>query len=104
MLTTLYVRVLFAVRCSQRTLWGLMVSESARLAAVDGIVVPGSVVTREGYVAMHIRVSKALDANFDVGESNNSANGDWAEDITAFSGDSHVKDHHHDQPRCDVDR
>jgi hypothetical protein len=33
-------------------------------------------------VAMHIRVSKALDAEFDVTTSDNVANADWAEDIT----------------------
>jgi hypothetical protein len=47
-----------------------------------------SYVSREAYSALHIRISKALDTSFDVSEAENVANSDWAEDITAFSGDS----------------
>eukprot|EP01052_Picozoa_sp_SAG31_P039963 SAG31_NODE_5670_length_2392_cov_1.739206_1_plen_158_part_00 len=67
-------------------MWSLMVSESCRLRGVP--VLPDSTVTRSGYVAMHMRVSKALDAAFDVEKADHVANADWAEDITAFSGDS----------------
>ena len=61
-----------------------MVDESRRLT---GRELPEGKVVREAYIALHIRVSKALDADFDVESSKNAANSDWAEDITAFSGD-----------------
>lgn len=44
-------------------------------------------VTREAYIALHLRVGKALQSEFDVKASENNANMDWAEDITAFSGE-----------------
>jgi hypothetical protein len=44
-------------------------------------------VTREAYIALHLRVGKALQSDFDVIASENNANMDWAEDITAFSGE-----------------
>ena len=61
-----------------------MVDESRRLT---GRELPEGKVVREAYIALHIRVAKALDADFDVESSKNAANSDWAEDITAFSGD-----------------
>ena len=67
-------------------LWKLMVSESCRLRGAP--VLPDSTVARAGYVAMHMRVSKALDEHFDASQADHVANADWAEDITAFSGDS----------------
>jgi len=69
-----------------RKYWELMVTESARLAGSAG----EGQVTREGYVQMHLRVSKALKAGFDLKTAENIANMDWAEDITAFSGDAGV--------------
>ena len=39
---------------------------------------------------MHLRISKSLDSTFDFETAENVANTDWAEDITAFSGDSGV--------------
>ena len=44
--------------------------------------------TREGYIQMHLRTSKALSASFNLNNAEDMANGDWAEDITAFSGDT----------------
>jgi hypothetical protein len=45
-------------------------------------------VNREGYRELHLRVSKALSVTFDLEGAQAIANKDWAEDITAFSGDS----------------
>ena len=42
---------------------------------------------------MHLRVSKALKAGFDLKTAENIANMDWAEDITAFSGDADCRRH-----------
>jgi hypothetical protein len=47
-------------------------------------------VNREGYTQMHLRVSKALRHDFTYEVGLDSAGIDWAEDITAFSGDSKV--------------
>jgi CRP-like cAMP-binding protein/Ca2+-binding EF-hand superfamily protein len=47
-------------------------------------------VNREGYTQMHLRVSKVLQHNFTFDDGVDSATVDWAEDITAFSGDSKV--------------
>ncbi len=47
-------------------------------------------VNREGYTAMHLRVSKVLQHDFTYDDGAASAHADWAEDITAFSGDSKV--------------
>ena len=67
-----------------RKFWELMVVESTRLGsgACSGLV------TREGYIQMHLRTSKALSASFDIASGEDMANADWAEDITAFSGDT----------------
>ena len=77
-----------AVRVEMNHFYEMMVSESSRLSAVDS-----QEVSREGYCAMHLRISKALSAeeDFNVQEGSNIANGDWAHDIADFSGDSHVK-------------
>ena len=48
----------------------------------------GCDVNREGYRNFHLRVSKSLEARFDMATAEAVANKDWAEDITAFSGDS----------------
>ena len=42
------------------------------------------------YSPVHLRISKSLAVNFDFQTASNVANTDWAEDITAFSGDSGV--------------
>eukprot|EP01043_Picozoa_sp_COSAG02_P029902 COSAG02_NODE_1882_length_10539_cov_56.252203_3_plen_1220_part_00 len=47
-------------------------------------------VNREGYTAMHLRISKVLQHDFTYDDGADSAHADWAEDITAFSGDSKV--------------
>ena len=59
------------------------VEESRRLTGRD----LEGMVTREAYIALHLRVGKALQSEFDVKASENNANMDWAEDITAFSGE-----------------
>ena len=42
------------------------------------------------HAQMHLRVSKALRHDFEYDAGLHSAGIDWAEDITAFSGDSKV--------------
>ena len=42
-------------------------------------------VTRAGYAALHIRIAKVLNADFDKATAEDVANSDWAEDITAFT-------------------
>jgi hypothetical protein len=59
------------------------VEESKRLSGRD----LNGMVTREAYIALHLRVGRALQSDFDVQASENNANMDWAEDITAFSGE-----------------
>ena len=70
-------RVVSAVR----RFWDLMVIESESLGGTEGMV------NREGYTQMHIRVSKALQANFEYDQAHDVAGGDWAGDIINFSGD-----------------
>ena len=67
-----------------RELWDIMVEESTRLTGRDNL---DGLVTRDAYIALHLRVGKALQSQFDVHDSENNANMDWAEDITAFSGE-----------------
>ena len=62
--------------------WELMVMESAKCGG------NGVDVNREGYRSFHLRVSKSLEASFNMSKAEAVANKDWAEDITAFSGDS----------------
>ena len=69
-----------------REFWDIMVMESAKF---DLGIVTGCV-NREGYRNLHLRVSKALAASFDLGNAESMADKDWAEDITSFSGDSKV--------------
>ena len=47
-------------------------------------------VTREGYTQMHLRISKVLNQSTDLDSAMAIAGIDWAEDITAYSGDSKV--------------
>ena len=42
-------------------------------------------VTRAGYAALHIRIAKVLNADFDKATAEDVANSDWVEDITAFT-------------------
>jgi len=65
-----------------RMYWNLMVAESVKYGS------NGEDVNREGYRNFHLRVSKSLASNFDMDTAEAVANKDWAEDITAFSGDS----------------
>jgi Ca2+-binding EF-hand superfamily protein len=69
-------------RAGVRLYWDLMVMESVRFGG------NGCDVNREGYRNFHLRVSKSLEARFDMATAEAVANKDWAEDITAFSGDS----------------
>ena len=86
-------------------LWTLMVFESARLGvnvvmqqkqgakgrwrrARAATMRAYQTVTREGYTQMHLRISKVLKASFDLDNAMAIAGVDWAEDITAYSGDS----------------
>jgi Ca2+-binding EF-hand superfamily protein len=72
-----------------RKFWAVMVTESEALGRQNGNNVAGRV-TREGYEQMHLRVSKSLSVGFNLQAAKDSANQDWAEDITAFSGDTGV--------------
>ena len=49
-------------------------------------------VTRTGYMALHIRVAKTLIAaqDFNREEAEGISDSDWAEDISKFSGTSHI--------------
>lgn len=69
-----------------RKFWELMVHESAQIAG--GAELSAGEVTREGYTQMHLRISKSLQPGFSLAQASDVANADWAEDITAFSGDS----------------
>jgi CRP-like cAMP-binding protein/Ca2+-binding EF-hand superfamily protein len=84
-------------------LWRLMVSESNRLSQsmVGGQgnaarwqrlrrSTLGGAVTRDGYAAMHLRISRAVTSDFSYQEAKDMAEADWAEDINAFSGDSKI--------------
>jgi len=85
-----------------RTLWLLMVNASRDYAEERMSGAAGrwekmrqetqeeEVVTREGYTEMHLRISKVLRAAFNILQAKEIASKDWAEDITAFSGDSAV--------------
>ena len=66
--------------------WALMVSVSKSLAGSESA--GSGMVTREGYIQLHLRTSKAMSATFSIDDAQDSANDDWCEDITAFSGDS----------------
>eukprot|EP01043_Picozoa_sp_COSAG02_P038837 COSAG02_NODE_3025_length_7518_cov_30.632565_1_plen_947_part_00 len=83
------LKVSQVVATSLRRFWDLMVVESAFLSRVGASPASGQV-TREGYEQMHLRVSKSLGVKFDIQAAKCSANQDWAEDITAFSGDAGV--------------
>ena len=50
----------------------------------------GGAVTREGYISMHLRISKVLVFGFSLETATDMATNDWAEDITAYSGDSKI--------------
>jgi CRP-like cAMP-binding protein len=78
------------VAAAVRKFWDLMVLESSRLAGPHG----SDQVTREGYIQMHIRTSKALSASFDIDTAQDMANNDWAEDITAHTGAPSIVAHH----------
>lgn len=82
-------------------LWNLMVSASRELAEAKAGAAgrwelmrqrdaEKDIVTREGYTEIHLRISKVLKAAFDLEAAKEIASKDWAEDITAFSGDSAV--------------
>ena len=94
-----------------RRLWDVMVSESMRLEAGtlahrkeakrEGVAgrwrrlrqasrLSLQKVTRPGYTEMHLRISKFLRASFGLEMAISIAQTDWAEDITAYSGDSVV--------------
>jgi CRP-like cAMP-binding protein/Ca2+-binding EF-hand superfamily protein len=86
------LKVSEVVAAPLRKFWDLMVIESALLSRISGGTEGGTEgqVTREGYEQMHLRVSKSLAVGFNLQAAKNSANQDWAEDITAFSGDAGV--------------
>ena len=87
-----------AVKTKVRRLWELMVSESAQIEMSEGrtptVAGPGEedTVTRTGYMALHIRVAKTLIAaqDFNREEAEGISDSDWAEDISKFSGTSHI--------------
>lgn len=69
----------FAKRSRASTLW-----EALRRKHGQGFV------NREGYTQMHLRISATLQHDFSYDDGADSAAKDWAEDITAFSGDKAV--------------
>lgn len=84
-------------------LWQLMVAESNRISQIEvggqtcvarwqrvRRSTCGGAVTRAGYTSMHLRISKAVTNAFTLEEAKRVAYNDWAEDITAYSGDSKV--------------
>ena len=86
------------VRKATLKLWQLMVSESTRLSEHTTKTAVGrwqrlkratigGAVTREGYISMHLRISKVLVFGFSLETATDMATNDWAEDITAFSGE-----------------
>lgn len=68
-----------------RKFWKLMVSESAKISPQAG---GDSVVTREGYTELHLRVSLALSAEEwgDLETARHVAHSDWTSDIATFVG------------------
>ena len=80
--TTEAVKASAIVRAAVRLYWDLTVTVSAAFGG------NGVDVNREGYRNFHLRVSKSLESKFDMVTAEDVANKDWAEDITAFSGDS----------------
>lgn len=89
------------VRKATLKLWQLMVSESTRLSEHTTKTAVGrwqrlkratigGAVTREGYISMHLRISKVLVFGFSLETATDMATNDWAEDITAYSGDSKI--------------
>ena len=62
------------VQDAVRPLWALMVSVSDNDFGGDGC---GAGVTRAAYVALHVRVAKALQAGFLMGEASSVATRDW---------------------------
>jgi Ca2+-binding EF-hand superfamily protein len=83
------------VRARVRRLWDLMVAETTAIRKESGMMRPGETaqdVTLEAYRNMHIRVAKVLAFRdeFDREEALKIADQDWAEDISRFSGTSHI--------------
>jgi Ca2+-binding EF-hand superfamily protein len=83
------------VRARVRRLWDLMVAETTAMRQQSGMMRPGETaqdVTLEAYRNMHMRVAKVLAMNdeFDEEEALKVADQDWAEDISRFSGTSHI--------------
>ena len=94
------------VKTAVRKLWRLLVAESFKLEEkVQGRVARlskwkrmrmsavGGSVSRDGYNKLHMCISKYLVQGFTRTEAEESAEADWAEDITAFGGDSKINLH-----------
>ena len=94
------------VKTAVRKLWRLLVAESFKLEEkVQGRVARlskwkrmrmsavGGNVSRDGYNNLHMCISKYLVQGFTRTEAEESAEADWAEDITAFGGDSKINLH-----------
>jgi hypothetical protein len=79
-----------SVRTKVRRLWDLMVAESQLAAEGSGEVV--TEVTRDGYRRFHARVAKALTQTerFSPEMVELTADMDWADDISRYSGSSHL--------------
>ena len=76
------------VKLKVRRLWDLMVVESQTAAGDDSI----DCVTRDGYRRFHLRLAKALTAAdaFSPEMVQVTADMDWADDISRYSGTSHI--------------
>ena len=83
------------VRARVRRLWDLMVAETMLMRKQTGMEQPEDDeqdVTLEAYRNMHMRIAKilAFQGEFDEEEALKLADTDWAEDISRFSGTSHI--------------
>ena len=83
------------VRGRVRRLWDLMVAETTAMRRESHQLRPGeaaSDVALDAYRSMHMRIAKvfAVRGEFDEEEATRMADQDWAEDISRFSGTSHI--------------
>ena len=81
------------VKKQVRRLWDLMVAESVQIELREGRVPEkgqDDTVTRPGYMELHIRVAKAVTEKITEKEAKALSDSDWAEDISKFSGTSHI--------------
>jgi hypothetical protein len=83
------------VKAAARRFWDLMLQESLRTPRVPGTralqrTISLGNVRKESYMAVHLRVSKALSAQYNQTEAEQNAVHDWTNDISKFSTESGI--------------